>query len=201
MARIKITLMVSLDTKTLSELKLAGARFYQRLYASDDTWNHFESVVEVYKQVLPSRRKLQRLARRHEKSPSRFCERMMGPNWFEPPKNLSRHQIRALLKISSTMSMLALAPEEIGPLDGKPMLNLLQTLTARLGGRKPLEIYAKARELAKTNPPMSFHRICLQLNPAYAGMTPAEKRSERERMRSGVTRLKRKTTAARRSTK
>lgn len=185
--------MVPLDDKTLSELKLALARLFQRMFASDSIWNHFQWMCNVSKHLLPFRKELQHLARRHEKNALRFCEKAMGPHWFEPPNDASQRQVRELLKIVSDIPMFPPALEEISRLDGKLLLKQLQTLAARPGGRKPLAIYAKALALRKTTPPLSFHKICLRLNPAYADMKSAAKRSERERIRSGVTRLEKKT--------
>lgn len=184
--------MVSLDVETLSELKLVQARFLQRLYASDDVWNHFRSTCEIYKQLLPHRKKLQRLARRYENNPLRFCEEFGGVKWFQPPRSISSQKVRGFLKIIELIPFFAGTPTKIDDLDGRSLLKQLQTLAARPGGRKPLEVYAKALELREATPPVSFHRICLLLSAGYAEMNSAKRRSERERMRSGVARLERK---------
>jgi hypothetical protein len=185
--------MVPLDDKTVSELKLAQAQLFHRFLAADSTWDNFQSMYNFCKHLLPLRKVLQDLARRHETNATRFCEKVMGRHWFKPSNDTSPRQAKALLKILPRIPMFPAARGEISKLDSKLLLRQLQALASRPGGRKPLGIYAEALALRKTNPPLSFHEICRRLNPAYAGMNSAAKRSERERIRSGVTRLVKKT--------
>jgi hypothetical protein len=184
--------MVPLDEKTLSELKLAQARAFQQWFASDNVWNLFQEMREVYEGLLSLGKKLQPLARRHKNNPVRFCEKTLGPRWFETPDRASARQVQELLKIFSVIQQFPTAPEELARLNGKQLLKHLQTLAAGAPGRKPAEIHARALLLRRAHPKMGMHQICLQLNPAYAAMSAADKRDERERIRSGLRRRKKK---------
>ena len=58
--------MTKLDEKTLNELKLTQARFYQNLFASDAIWNELLKTYWGCVRVLSDRERLQPLAKRHE---------------------------------------------------------------------------------------------------------------------------------------
>jgi len=179
--------MAPLDNKTLAGLKLAGARFQQQMWASDSTWNHLMQMYQICIRVLPHRKDLQSLAQRHEKSPIRFCERLMGRHWFEPPKQLSARQAQTVLDAAPQFTKLLTAPNGMQDADARMFLKVMRTLAAKPPGRKRLEIYAKALELRNLD--QSFHQICKQLLPSYAIIPSAERRAKREQMRSGVARL------------
>jgi len=51
---------------------LRRLKWFQRMYASDNTWNHFQCMYNVSRQLLPIRKQLQRLARRYEKVAQKF---------------------------------------------------------------------------------------------------------------------------------
>lgn len=179
--------MAPLDDKTLADLKLAQARFQQRLLASDSTWHNLLEMYQMCIRVLPLREKLQSLAQRHERSPIRFCERLMGRDWFEPPKQLSARQAQTVLDALPQFTKLLTASHGVQDADARMLLKVMRTLAARPPGRKRLEIYAKALELRNAAQP--FHQICKQLVTSYAIMSSAERRAKREQMRSGVARL------------
>jgi hypothetical protein len=179
--------MAPLDNKTLADLKLAQARFQQQVFASDSTWNHLLQMYQICTRVLPHRKELQSFAQRHEKSPIRFCERLMGRDWFEPPKQMSARQAQTVLEAAPLSTKLLTAPHDMQEADARMLLKVMRTLAARPPGRKRLEIYAKALELRNAGRP--FHQICKQLVPSYAIISSAERRAKREQMRSGVARL------------
>lgn len=179
--------MAPLDDKTLSDLKLAQAQFQQQLWASDSTWNQLLQMYQVCLRVLPIQKELQPLAQRYHKRPIRFCERLMGRDWFEPPKQLSARQAQTVLEAAPQFTKLLTAPHEMQEADARLLLKMMRTLAARPPGRKRLEIYAKALELRNVGQP--FHQICKQLVPEYSTVSSVERRARREQMRSGVARL------------
>jgi hypothetical protein len=179
--------MPLLDDRTLADLKLAEARFQQQLWASDSTWNQLLQMYQICLRVLPHRKQLQSLAQRHEGRPIRLCERLMGRDWFEPPRLLSARQAQSVLDAAPQFTQLLTAPQDMQGADAWMLLKLMRTLGARRPGRKRLEIYAKALELRNAGQP--FHQICKQLIPNYVIMSSAERRAKREQMRSGVARL------------
>lgn len=179
-----------IDEEMIIKFKRAEACFLQQLFASDGVWDKLQLHHQGLTALLADRSRLQPLARRYKKNPVGFCERVMGPHWFAPPQKTSQRQGEMLLETLSAVARLLAAPEIPDDCDRSRMLKFMQGLTARPAGRKGLWIYAKALELKQAN--KSFHEICRQLNPAYAKMSPAERRNERERMRSGVARLEQK---------
>ena len=84
-----------LDETTIVELKLAQARLFQQLFATNSTWTIYESQYRALAELLKNRKRLQALARRHKNDPERFCEKVKGKNWFVPPTRLSKRQIQA----------------------------------------------------------------------------------------------------------
>jgi hypothetical protein len=179
--------MSLLDDKTLGDLKVATARFQQRLWASDSTWNQLLQMYQMCTRVLPHRVKLQSLAHRHEKNPIRFCEMLMGRDWFESPKQMSARQARTVLEATPVLTKALTAPHDMQEVDARMLLKMMRTLAARPAGRKRLHIYVEALEIRNTG--QTFHQICKQLVPNYAVMSSAERRAKREQIRSGVARL------------
>ena len=144
---------------------------------------------QICTRVLPHRKELQSLAQRNEKKPIRFCERVMGRDWFGSPKQMSARQAQAVLGATPVLTRALTAPDNMQEVDARMLLKMMQTLAARPGGRKRLEIYAKALEFRSSG--QSFHQICKQLVPNYAAMSSAERRAKREQIRSGIGRLAR----------
>ncbi len=184
---LKEHIMAVLDDNTLADLKLAAARFQQRLWASDSTWDQLLQMYQICIRVLPNRKKLQSLAQRHDKRPIRFCERLMGRDLFEPPRQLSARQAQTVLQAAPRFTKLLTAPHEMQEADARMLLKMMRTLAARPAGRKRLEVYAKALELRNAGQP--FHQICKQLVPNYGSISSAERRAKRDQARSGVARL------------
>jgi hypothetical protein len=182
---------VPLDEKTLGELKLAAAHLYQQLFASENLLNLSRTEQEVRNHVLADwENRLLPIARRHEKNPVRFCETVMGPNWFTAPTEVSSRSVRELLKMAPAITGILSAPQDLSGVDGRQLLKHLQTLAAKQPRRKSSEMFGQALQLREKG--KTFHKICLELNPTYAQISPANRRTERERMRSGVSRLQQK---------
>jgi len=178
------------DDRLLAEFKLTQARAYQQYFASDKFWEQIALLHRAYAELLTMRQKFQRLARRCKNDPVRFCESLQGKEWFNPPRNATRRQLHIVSQLN--LGDLLTHPENIQSMDPGALLKSLQGLTARPPGRKRKSIFAEALKLRKMNPPTSYHKICLHLNTAYAGMSAHQRRAERERVRSGVTRLQRR---------
>ena len=182
---------MALDEKTLAEMKLVEARLYQQSFASEYCLNLFRLEHKARNLLLADwETRLLSLARRYKKNPERFCERVMGPDWFTPSKEVSLRSVRELFKMAPAITSILSEPQEISGLDGKKFLKHLQTLATKPPGRKGSEKFEKALELRQAG--KNFHTICLELNPSYAHMSPPNRRNERERMRSGVSRLEQK---------
>jgi hypothetical protein len=184
--------MARLDDKQISELKLEQARQIHALLASDNMWNLYQRMYEGYQHLLALRAKWQPLARRYKNDPLQFCDKIMGPRWFELPDSASARLVQELLKTVAIVGKILTAPEEINRLDGQQLLKQLHALATRPPGRKPDAIHTQALALRQTTPPTGFHEICLRLIPAYAAMNSAERRAERERIRRGVARRQHK---------
>jgi len=182
-----------LEDGVLGELKIAQARIVQQVFASDALleWFRFEHACRE-RMLTDWEKRLRSLARRHRSNPVRFCELVMGHHWFASPIEGTPRQVSELLKLLTEISVFVGAPLDTGRVDGKALLKRLQVLAARPPGRKRSESYARAFQLRQQG--KSFHDICKQLNPAYRLMSPADRRNDRERMRSGVARLERKAT-------
>ena len=191
--------MTKLDEKTLNELKLTQARFYQNLFASDAIWNELLKTYWGCVRVLSDRERLQPLAKRHENNPIRFCEKVMGRGWFEQPKEGSTRQLQTLLQASPIITEFVTTPHGIEDANARQVIKILSTLTARPAGRKRAEIYARAMALRQSG--MSFHRICRELVPTYKNMSAPERRTKRDAMRAGVTRLRKAMVIAQGATK
>jgi len=177
--------------KDLPDLKLDLARFLQQTFASDDVWNKAQLQYLQAAAFLADRQRLQPIARRYRKNPIRFCERELGANWFETVVlTTHKYQVQALSEILSTATKFLGSPELPTDADAKQMISYWRRLAARAPGRKLSEEFPRAYELRKQG--KTFHQICLLLIPAYAQMSPTKRRNERERMRSGVTRLEQK---------
>lgn len=191
--------MTKLDEKTLNELKLSQARFYQNLFASDALWNELLKTYWSCVRVLSDRERLQPLAKRHEKNPVRFCERVMGRGWFEPPTGVSTRQVQTILKASPAITGFLTVPQGTKDANAKQFIKILNTLAARPAGRKRAEIYAKAMALYQSG--ISLHRICIDLVPTYKDMSAPERSAKRKAMRAGVSRLRKAMNVAQRQTK
>ena len=191
--------MTKLDEKTLNELKLAQARFYQNLFSSDALWNELLKTYWGCVRVLSDRGRLQPLAKRHERNPVRFCERIMGRRWFEPPKGASTRQVQTMLKASPAIARFLTMPQGIEDADAKRFIKILNTLASRPAGRKRSEIYAKAMALRQSG--TDYHRICMKLIPAYKTLSSFERRAKRDAMRTGVSRLQKAMMSAQGQTK
>lgn len=181
--------MRELDVKMLAKFKLAEARFRQQFLASDTTWDNLAQMYQVCVRTLPLREKLQSLARRHNRSPIEFCEKLMGRGWFQPPKQLPQRKAEAVLEVAPRFTRLLAAPHEMQDADARAFFKIMRTLAAKPAGRKRSEIYVKGLDLR--NRGKSFHHICAQLVSDYGKMSSAERRAKREQMRSGVARLAR----------
>jgi len=123
--------MPPLDDKTATNLKLAEARFQQQLFASDSTWDHLLQMHQICKRVLPHRKAIQSLAQRCQKNPVRFCEMLVGRNWFEPPKQLSARQAQTLLDAAPQITRSLAAPHEMQEVDARLFLKMVRTLSAK----------------------------------------------------------------------
>ncbi len=178
------------EGQPLAELKLRIAIFLQQLFASDKTWNDAQLEYQQLAAFLSNRRRLQPFARRYRKNPVRLCERGLGPNWFEA-LTVPKYQQPLLSAIFSKATEFLGSPELPTDTDAKQMVRYLRRLVAGSPGRKPAKKFQRALELREQK--KTFHQICKLLNPAYAQMSSAERRNERERWRSGVTRLEQKT--------
>lgn len=139
--------------------------------------------------VLPLRKRLQPLARKYDRNPIRFCKRLMGKNWFKPPKEIPPNKAAAMVDRGPRLIEALAAPDSMTDADARSFLKMMNTFAARTPGRRRSELYAQALELRQKRPPLSFHQICLRLVPTYSNMSPAERRMKREQMRSGVARL------------
>jgi len=181
--------MARIDDDTIAEVKLAQARQWQQLFAPDGYWDLMLQMYQASAWLLSKRQEWQPLAKRHKNSPLRFCEKTLGPEWFKLPQGASRRQVQALLKAAPDITRGLTSPQEISDSDGNSFLTFFRTLAARQPGRKPLGIYVRALALRQENPPWRFHKICQELNPKYSQMAPHQRRTERERIRSGVARL------------
>src|SRR5271165_3022745 len=191
--------MPKLDDKTLNELKIQQARLHQRLWASDDTWDELLATYRRCVAILLDRGRLQPLAKRYEKNPIRFCEKIMGRGWFEPPKETSPLKIQTILRISPAITEFLAAPHNVDDSTAREVIKTLRTLAARPAGRKRYESFAKAMALYQSG--KNYHLICMKLIPAYKTMSPPERRAKRDAMRTGVRRLEKAMESARGQTK
>ena len=191
--------MTKLDAKTLNALKLAQAQSYQNFFASDVSWNAMVQTHLALSWILSNRAKMQPLAKRYEKNPIRFCEKIMRRGWFEPPTEGSTRQLQTLLQASPIITEFLTAPHVIEDLNARHVIKMLHTLAARPAGRKRAEIYARATALRQSG--IDFHRICIDLIPNYKNMSAPERRTKRDAMRAGVTRLRKAMVIAQGATK
>lgn len=180
-----------IDEKTLAELKLAQARMFQQMYASQDLLNRTRLDHERMKRFLTDwEDRLLPIARRYRNNPLRFCEKVMGKEWFTPPPALTASQVQQFAaSIPEFSSLLIAPPADLGKIDGRNVLGQLQRLAGNPPGRKRLRLYEVASQLRKEG--ISVHEICLRLLPSYRQMSPYERRNARERVRSGMARLER----------
>lgn len=191
--------MPKLDDKTLNDIKLQQARLHQKLWASDSTWNELIATYRRCIDILSDRERLQPLAKRYEKNPVRFCERIMGRGWFEPPKEASVLKVQTILRMSPAITEFLAAPHSVDDATAREVIKTLNTLAARPAGRKRSEIYATAMALHQSG--KNYHLICMKLNPAYKTMSPPERRAKRDAMRTGVSRLQKAMQSAQGQTK
>lgn len=191
--------MTKLDKKALNELKLVQARFYRTFLASDVSWNNVLQTYCALSYLLSNRAKMQRLAKRYGKNPVRFCEKIIGRGWFEPPKGASTRQVQTMLKASPSIIDFLSVPQGVEDANAKQFIKIFNTLAARPAGRKRAEVYAKAMALYQSG--ISLHRICIDLVPTYKDMSAPERSAKRKAMRAGVSRLRKAMNAAQRQTK
>lgn len=193
--------MKGLDESTIEALKILEAQFHQRTWASDACWEMLLQQYRICMTILPVREKLQKLAQKYRDNPVRFCERVMGKKWFNPPKEIPSKLAEATLRTGPQLIAAFTNPDNMTEADARMFLGAMRTFAARTPGRKRSEVYAKALELRQTNPRMSFHQICLRLVPTYPQMSSAERRVKRDQMRSGVSRLLKAMASVQRPTK
>ena len=109
------------------------------------------------------------------------------------PEGMSQRQLAALERLLCVLEILynGERPTEI---DFKGFLDILKTLGAHPAGRKPLEDFSKALAILRSGkyPKNPYHHICKELDPSYAAATSEMRRAKRDRVRSGVARLKKK---------
>jgi len=185
--------MAPLDDKTLADFKLSQARTWQQFFASDGYWKQLPLFIQNGIIVLRSRKKLQALARRYEKRPICFCERLMGRHWFDIPKGVSARQLLTFSEIFSHLPEVLNDPAILSQLDPQLVVRTVKALTARPLGRRRLEIYAKASELRDQG--KAIHQICILLVHGYTIMSAAERSVKRGQMRSGIARFQNATQA------
>jgi hypothetical protein len=182
-----------LDEKTLEELKIAEARFYQQMFASEYLLNQQRAIHLAQVEFLADwENRLLPIAQRYENNPVQFCDEILikGKDWFTPPEDATPQQVRELLKVVPDMTSMITEPVDLNEVDGKMILKRLQTLTAKPPGRKQSEEFGKALELKRAG--MSIQQICRERNPSYAQMKSVARRNEEERMRSGIARREQK---------
>jgi hypothetical protein len=183
-----------LDEKSLEELKLAEARLYQRIFASEYALNQQIAIHQAQEIFLAEwKYRLLAIAQRYENNPIQFCDECLinGKDWFTPPEDASPQQVRELLEFAPDMSSMMTEPVDLNEVDGKMILKRLQLLTAKPPGRKQSEEFGKALEWKGAG--KNIHEICLELKiPGYEKMGSSARRVEHQRIRSGISRLEQK---------
>lgn len=181
------------DEKTLAELKLAEARVYQQMWASEYQLKLQRAIHQAQAIKLADwENRLLPLAQRYENNPIQFCNEVCKEktDWFSPPENVTQHQVRELLKMLPDITSMITEPVDLNKWDGKKLFKQLQTLAAKPPGRKPKPEYETALELQRAK--RSIDQICRELTPGYGQMKSVARRNEQERMRSGIARLEQK---------
>jgi hypothetical protein len=191
-----------------TELKEFQARTAQQQYASNSFWERVREIHRHLGKELWARRMLQRLARRHEKTPVEFCEKVFGRGCLDIYKAervpRTRGQVLSLIEGMRRIPDMVTHPYFFPPLDPS-ILAALRPLAENPAGAKRKPILDAAKQLVDSGEfrgRSRFHRICLELQRqakaglldvhsddlilVYSTLSPPKQNYERQRIRSGV---------------
>ncbi len=189
--------------------------FPAEMFASDSFWEQMDCwarLLSRWTDLRLLRKPIQNMARKYRNNRATFqrrLERLISLHYRKlgvPLKRSPEHtentttfpdglSVRQLKAVDDSLVLFLSLLNGVPPSDsdGATIKRVFNALTARRAGRKrtkKAEYYVKALELLQSgkysiNP---YHRISLELNPAYKDMAAPDRWMERDRLRKGIAR-------------
>ena len=187
-----------MNLETFERLQMSFAELLRATFAS--TW-FWESHPCTDKAVLRERRRLQRAARANAGNPLLFFNSLQPEGFTALDIRCPERAAVALCSMCDQTSELLRNGSGQFPVNDsillpREIIAFFQALAARPGRRRLQVKLPNGATMAKYDEAAALrlnrenlHRICMKLEPAYSAASIAEKKTMRNRMRSGINRV------------